>query len=65
MSAKNNGLEVKVEKGFLVVRIPLQKPTLSSTGKTFLVASSHGTVKTECVIEGKEVALGFNAFIKA
>ncbi len=45
----------------LVIRIPLEKPTLSSTGKTLVVASSRGNVKTAVLIDGKPVTIGLNA----
>jgi hypothetical protein len=49
----------------LVIRIPLEKPTLSSTGKTLVVASSRGNVKTAVLIDGKPVTIGLNAYISA
>ena len=49
----------------LVIRIPLEKPTLSSTGKTLVVASSRGNVKTAVLIDGKPVTVGLNAYISA
>lgn len=49
----------------LVIRIPLEKPTLSSTGKTLVVASSRGNVKTAVMIDGKPVTIGLNAYISA
>jgi hypothetical protein len=49
----------------LVIRIPLEKPTLSSTGKTLVVASSRGNVKTSVLIDGKPVTIGLNAYISA
>ena len=40
-------------------------PTLSSTGKSLVVASSHGNQATAIMVQGKPVMVGLNAFIKA
>lgn len=58
-------METKIEGDFLVVKLPLQKPTPSSTGKTLVVASSYGNQPTTAVIEGKPVFVGVNAYIRA
>ena len=57
-------MEAKIEDGKLVIVIELQEPTPSASGKTLVVATTHGNVKTECVINGKEVVIGLNAYIK-
>ena len=48
----------------LVVEIPLHDPVLSSTGKAFVVASSHGFIPTSVVVENKPVAISLNATIR-
>jgi hypothetical protein len=57
-------MEVKIEKGNLVITMPLEKPTPSASGKTMVVASTHGNQKTGVEIDGKEVIVGVNAYIK-
>lgn len=57
-------MKVTVENNELVIRIPLQKPTPSATGKTLIVASTHGDKTTEAEINGKPVTVGVNAWIK-
>jgi hypothetical protein len=57
-------MEVKIEDKKLIIVIDLQDPTPSASGKTLVVATTHGNVKTECVIDGKEVVVGLNAYIK-
>jgi len=54
---------VTVESGNLVIRIPLQDPKPSKTGKTLLVASTGGFQKTTAEVDGKPVTVGVNAFI--
>jgi hypothetical protein len=58
-------MKVSIEKGELVIRIPMNKtPEPSSTGKTLSVASSHGNRETEVKVNGKPVIVGINAYIK-
>ncbi|MCJ7555279.1 MAG: hypothetical protein MUO34_15515 [Ignavibacteriaceae bacterium] len=57
-------MEVKIENGKLIISIELQKPTPSASGKTLVVATTHGNVNTDCVIDGKTVVVGLNAYIK-
>ena len=64
MNAQAKKLTATVEDGFLVIRVPLNPtPTRSSSGKTLVVASSHGNQATELEIEGKTVIVGCNAYI--
>jgi hypothetical protein len=58
-------VETRIEDGFLIVKLPLQPPTPSSTGKTLIVASSHGNQTTTAMIDGKPIIVGLNAYIKA
>jgi hypothetical protein len=57
-------MTAQVVNGNLVITLPLQSPTPSSSGKTLIVASSEGNKKTGLMIEGKEVVVGVNAYIK-
>lgn len=58
-------MHVTIEKGELIVRIPLlDKPTRSKSGKTLLVATSGGNVVTEAIVDGKPVTIGLNAYIE-
>jgi len=49
----------------LCISIPLQRPTPSASGKTLVVATTHGNVQTSAVIDGKPVIIGLNAYIRA
>lgn len=56
---------VTIEKGYLVVKVPMEaKPKPSSSGKTLVVASSHGNQKTEVEYEGMPIVVGLNAYVK-
>ena len=54
----------QIHEGFLYVRLPLQTPTPSATGKTLVVASTHGNTSTTATVKGKPVIIGLNAYIK-
>jgi len=48
----------------LVLRIPSSaKPEKSASGKTLVVASTYGNKETDCVVDGKKVIVGVNAYI--
>ena len=48
----------------LVIRVPLGNPQPSKTGKTLVVASSHGNQPTTATIDGQPVVIGVNAYIR-
>lgn len=57
-------MEVNMEDGKLIIKIELQKHTPNASGKTLVVATTHGNVVTDCIIKGKPVVVGLNAYIK-
>lgn len=64
MTTTPNKLTATIEDGYPVIRVPMNPtPTRSATGKTLVVASSHGNKQTELEIEGKPVFVGVNAYI--
>jgi hypothetical protein len=59
-------MKAKIEGDMLVVQVPLVKPpTLSKSGKTRLVATSHGVQRISVKVEGKPIHVVMNAFIHA
>ena len=57
-------MKATIENGELVIRLPLNKtPIPSSTGKSLVVASSHGNQKTDAVLNGQPIVVGVNAYI--
>lgn len=56
-------MEVRIENGFLIVKIPTQTPEPSASGKTLVVASTRGNMKTTATVNGKPVTIGLNAYI--
>ncbi len=57
-------MKVEIKGNELIITVELQTPTPSASGKTLVVASSHGNQTTTAVIEGKPVVVGLNAYIK-
>jgi hypothetical protein len=58
-------LTAKIEGNELVIRLPLNStPMPSATGKTLVVASSHGNKRTDAKVNGQQVIIGVNAYIE-
>ncbi|MBI3987393.1 MAG: hypothetical protein HY343_10755 [Lentisphaerae bacterium] len=58
-------MQARIENNKLIIELDLQNPPEpSSTGKTLVVASTHGNQVTELKIEGQPVVIGVNAYIK-
>lgn len=60
-----DGCMITAEKknGKLIITADMQKPEMSKSGKSLVVASSKGNVKTELLVDGKPVIIGLNAYI--
>jgi hypothetical protein len=55
----------KGQPGKLVIEIDLQTPAPSASGKTLVVASTHGNqVLQDCKVEGQPLVVGLNAYIR-
>lgn len=64
MNATMKMLTASIEGEYLVIKVPLNStPVRSATGKTMVVASSHGNKETEVEVQGKPVFVGVNAYI--
>jgi hypothetical protein len=62
---KGEKMEVELKNKKLIITIPVNdKPIPSASGKTLVVASSHGNQKTAVTINGKAVIVGVNAYIQ-
>jgi hypothetical protein len=57
-------LKVEIRDNKLFIEIDLEKPTPSASGKTLVVASTHGNTVTSAEVDGKPVVVGLNAYIK-
>ena len=57
-------MKATIENGELIIRLPVNKtPILSTSGKTLIIASTHGNQKTDAVINGQPVVIRANASI--
>jgi hypothetical protein len=54
---------VEVKDGNLVITLPMGAPAPSASGKTLVVASTHGNQATTATVNGKPVIIGVNAYI--
>ncbi len=57
-------MKVEIKYNKLFIEIDLETPIPSSSGKTLVVASTHGNTVTAAEIDGKPVTIGLNAYIK-
>jgi hypothetical protein len=57
-------MKVEIKDNKFFIEIDLEKPTPSSSGKTIIVASTHGNTVTAAEVDGKPVIIGLNAYIK-
>lgn len=57
-------MNVEIKGNKLHIEIELETPTPSSSGKTLVVASTHGNMVTSAMIDGKPIIIGLNAYIK-
>lgn len=57
-------MKVEIKAGVLHIQIPLQEPVASASGKTLVVATTHGNQPSGVQIDGKDLILGVNAYIR-
>ena len=62
---RRESMNATIEQGELVIRIPMGTPTRSNSGKTMIVASTHGAVATGALVDGQAVIVNLNAWIKS
>lgn len=59
-------LDAKIDEqaGTMTLILKLQEPTPSASGKTLVVASTRGNVPAGVKVQGQEVIVGVNAYIR-
>ena len=57
-------MKVEIKNGCLVIEMPMGSLAPSKSGKTLLVASSHGNQPTAALVDGKPVVVSVNAYVK-
>lgn len=63
MSTIAKELSASIKDGCLNVSIPLQEASLSKSGKSMVIASTHGIVRLPVTLDGKPIKMGLNAFV--
>jgi len=58
-------MKVEIKNNELIITITMQEPQRSASGKTLVVASTHGNQATTAQVQGKAVIIGLNAYIPA
>jgi hypothetical protein len=56
-------MEAKIDKGTLIVTIPVTEGRPSSTGKSYVIASTGGFQGTTLIVSGKPVKINLTAII--
>ena len=57
-------MKAEIKDNKLIITLDLQTPAPSATGKTLVVASSHGNQPTTATVNGQPVVVGVNAYIR-
>jgi len=58
-------MKASIQDGKLIIEIEMQNPPVpSSSGKTLVVATTHGNLVTDVMVDGQPVVVGVNAYIK-
>ena len=57
-------MKATIKDNVLHLEIPMHAPRPSATGKTLTVASSNGNKETTATVNGRQVIVGVNAYIK-
>ena len=55
-------MQVEIRDNKLCIEIDLEDPKPSASGKTLVVASTRGNMKTELTVNGKPLTIGLNAY---
>jgi len=53
------------DKKLLLITVDLQEPTPSASGKTIVVATTHGNQASGINVNGKPLIVGVNAYVRA
>lgn len=56
--------KIDADSKTITLVLDLQEPTASASGKTLVVATTHGNVPTDVQVNGKPVIVGVNAYIR-
>lgn len=59
-------MKAEIKGGVLSIEIDVfEPPKRSASGKSLVIASTMGNVKTEVLVDGKPLVIGLNAYVPA
>ena len=59
-------VKINKEKKTMTITLPLEsEPTPSKSGKSLTVASTRGNQRTDTKVDGKNLTVSVNAYVKA
>lgn len=56
--------KVDEQRKVLIITVDLQEPTPSASGKTLVVATTHGNQASGINVQGKPLIVGVNAYLR-
>jgi hypothetical protein len=57
-------MEAKIKNGVIIISMSLQKPKLSTSQKSLVVATSRGKQRTALKVDGRSIFVIANAFLE-
>jgi hypothetical protein len=57
-------MEAKIKNGVITIKMALQRPKLSASGKSMVIATSRGKQRTSERVDGQSVFVVANAFVE-
>lgn len=59
----NERIKVEIKGEEMIITLPISQPHPSKSGKTIVIASTQGNIRTSEMFEGKPITIGVNAYI--
>ena len=56
-------MEITISNNVMTITMPMGHPEPSKSGKSTIIASTHGNIKTSTVVDGKPLTVSVNAYI--
>lgn len=63
MDKNTQSPSAEIRGNTLVITMPLSEPTPSASGKSLVVATTRGNLRTTATVNGKPITIGVNAYI--
>lgn len=57
-------MKAEIKNGKLIITMQLMDPTPSKSGKTLVIATTHGNQPSTVQVKGQVVTIGVNAYIR-